>query len=182
MLLLWKIIYLFVLLNSKLKLYQTQWHKPPYLPKTVRISVFLTGGLEAIWPPNWGDFAKKERITAASRSFKPGGIAIIWIVGNNNNVGGLKRNSLILNKWGLEYFIHNNCGVSKEIPPFPIYGGIIYHLHVWAWILHSLHVGDLERYPHGLVNIVSRQKLYWLGLPPEDSSSHHLLFSLYGGS
>ena len=111
----------------------------PYLPKTVRISGFLTGGFEAIWPPNWGDFAKKECVTATSRSFKPGGLAIIWTVGNNNNVGGLERNSLILYKWGLESFILYMWGASKEIPPFPIYGGII------SRSPHVLHVGGFEK-------------------------------------
>ena len=99
-----------------------------YLPKTVRISGFLTGGFEAIWPPNWGDFAKKECVTATSRSFKPGGLAIIWTVGNNNNVGGLERNSLILYKWGLESFILYMCGASKETP-------------------HSLCMGDHKQIP-----------------------------------
>ena len=112
-----------------------------YLPKTVRISGFLTGGFEAIWPPNWGDFAKKECVTATSRSFKPGGLAIIWTVGNNNNVGGLERNSLILYKWGLESFILYMWGASKEIPPFPIYGGII------SRSPHVLHVGGFKRNP-----------------------------------
>ena len=80
-------------------------------------------------------------------------------MGNDNNVGGLKRNSLILNKWWFESFIHKKLWGFKRNPPIPHIWGIIYHLHVWAWILHSFHVGDLERYPHGLVNIVSRQKL-----------------------
>ena len=60
-------------------------------------------------------------------------------MGNNNNVGGLERNSLILYKWGLESFILYMWGASKEIPPFPIYGGII------SRSPHVLHVGGLKK-------------------------------------
>ena len=79
-------------------------------------------------------------------------------MGNNNNVGGLERNSLILYKWGLESFILYMWGASKEIPPFPIYGGII------SRSPHVLHVGGFERNPPFLTygGIISRSPMFYM--------------------